>query len=93
MDYPSFFLGTLSSLREFDRLEMQEVLSSQFVLTKREECFYALYLRVQRNVDTLLELKHVAHFQAMAMLGRAIFELYLDVETLRNLCTSSVSLA
>jgi hypothetical protein len=81
-DYPGFFLGVLTSLREFDRREVEGVLSGIFGITKREECFYALYLRAQRNVDTLLDLKHVAHFQAIAMLSRAMFELRMDAEML-----------
>ncbi len=75
-------MGVLTSLREFDRREVEGVLSTLVDVTKREECFYALYLRAQRNVDTLIELKHVAHFQAAAMLGRAIFELSMDVQML-----------
>ncbi len=75
-------MEVLTSLREFDRLEVEGVLSGLFNLTKREECFYVLYLRAQRNVDTLMQLNHVAHFQATAMLSRAIFELSIDAETL-----------
>lgn len=81
-DHPSFYMGVLTSLREFDRREVEGVLSGLFNITKREECFYAIYLRTQRNVDTLLELKHVAHFQAVAMLSRAVFELCMDIEML-----------
>lgn len=81
-DHPSFYMGVLTNLREFDRLEVEGVLSSLFGMTKREECFYVLYLRAQRNVDTLLQLKHVAHFQASAMLSRTTFELFMDVELL-----------
>jgi hypothetical protein len=82
IEHPSFYSGVLTSLREFDRREVEGVLSGLFGITKREECFYALYLRTQRNVDTLIELKHVAHFQAVAMLSRALFELCMDAEML-----------
>ena len=77
-----FYTAVLKSVREFDRLEVEGVLSSLFGLTGREECFYALYLRSQRNIDTLLTLTNVAHFQAIAMVSRAIFELCMDVELL-----------
>ena len=82
IDHPSFYMEVLTSLREFDGREMEGVLAGLLGITKREECFFALYLRAQRNIDTLINLKHVAHFQAIAMLGRAVFELCLDSELL-----------
>jgi hypothetical protein len=50
--------------------------------TDREECFIGTYYRSVADVGTLLELKSPKHFQAIAMLARALFELAVDIRLL-----------
>lgn len=47
------------------------------------------YLRVQRNVDSMIELKHVAHFQALSMIARSIFELSVDLRLMQSVPEAS----
>jgi hypothetical protein len=69
----------LTSLRKFDEAEVDPVCRGQISLSPIEECRIVQYLRVQRNVDSMIALAHVAHFQALSMLARSIFELTVDL--------------
>ncbi len=71
--------GMLTSLRKFDEAEVDPVCRGQIYLSPVEECRMVQYLRVQRNVDSMTALAHVAHFQALSMLARSIFELTIDL--------------
>jgi hypothetical protein len=69
----------LTSLRKFDEAEIDPVCRGQISLSPIEECRIVQYLRVQRNIDSMIALAHVAHFQALSMLARSIFELTVDL--------------
>ncbi len=71
--------GMLISLRKFDEAEVEPVCRGQLSLSPLEECQAVQYLRVQRNIDSMIALAHVAHFQALSMLARSIFELAIDL--------------
>lgn len=74
----------LTSLRKFDELEVDPICRGQLALSPIEECRMVTYLRAQRNVDSMVELKHVAHFQALSMLARSIFELGVDLKLMQS---------
>ncbi len=80
----------LTSLRKFDELEIDPVCRGQLALSKEEECRIVTYLRVQRNVDSMTALNHVAHFQALSMLARAILELSLDIRLMQLIPDASL---
>lgn len=73
------FYGVVKSLREFDKHEVEGVVETLLATTDREKCFIATYYRSLANVNTLLTLGDVRHFQAVAMLGRGLFELAVDM--------------
>ncbi len=73
----------LTNLRKFDEFEVYPVCLGQLALSQTEGCRTSTYLRVQRNVDSMIELKHVVHFQALSMLARSIFELSLDIRLMQ----------
>ncbi len=76
------FYSVLKSLREFDQIEINGVIENLLSKTDREQCFIATYYRGVANVETLLTLESVRHFQAVAMLARGLFELAVDMRLL-----------
>jgi hypothetical protein len=74
----------LTSLKKFDESEVDPVCRGQIALSPIEECRMVTYLRVQRNVDSMTTLGHVAHFQALSMLARSIFELSVDLRLMQS---------
>lgn len=72
-------VALLKSLAAFDESEIAPILKNQFGLSPYEEIVVGMYLRVNKNVGSLLALNHIAHFQAAAMLARAVFELAVDL--------------
>ena len=78
----ALFYNVVKSLREFDQYEVDGVVGTLLSKTNREQCFIATYYRCAGNVDTLLTLEHVRHFQAVAMLARGLFELAVDMRLL-----------
>src|SRR5260370_10751797 len=74
--------AVIKSIREFDKLELAGIVSSVPALspTPRESCFLATYYRTAGIVDSLLRLDNAAHFQAAAMLARAIVEVAVDIK-------------
>lgn len=76
------FYSVVKSLREFDKHEVEGVVETLLATTDREKCFIATYYRSLANVNTLLTLGDVRHFQAIAMLGRGLFELGVDMKLL-----------
>ena len=89
MEALSRYQGMLTSLRKFDELEVDPVCRGQLSLSQTEECRTVTYLRVQRNVDSMTELRHVAHFQALSMLARSIFELSVDLKLMQSVPDAS----
>jgi len=82
LESTSRFYNSLKSVREFDQYEIDGVIKTLLSKTNREQCFIATYYRAVANVDTLLKLESVKHFQAVAMLARTLFELAVDARLL-----------
>jgi hypothetical protein len=76
--------GMLTSLRKFDELDVDPVCRGQISLSPIEECQIVQYLRVQRNIDSMIVLAHVAHFQALSMMARSTFELTVDLRLIAS---------
>lgn len=70
----------MRSESEFNRIEVDPVLSSLISPSARENCFLASYYRSARNVATLLEFNEAKHFQAIAVLARGILEFGIEVK-------------
>lgn len=77
--------GVLNSVHEFDKGEVRGVIAGLLNLTADEICYLGIYYRVTSNVETMLELKSVIHFQALAMIARALFELAVEIELLHTI--------
>lgn len=80
--WPERVYTVLKSLNEYDKKEINGVLASVGALanTNRDTCFLGIYRRGKANVESLLSLRHVKDFQAIAMLARSIFELTVDMK-------------
>src|SRR5580658_8512412 len=73
------FFTVIKSLNEFDKAEVRGVIQTLIAPTQRDICFTGNYYRAVANVETILTLKNVRDFQAVAMLARALFELAVDI--------------
>jgi hypothetical protein len=51
-------------------LSLKGVIQGQLNLSDRENCFLASYWRAATNVDTLMGMTNISHWQAIAMLAR-----------------------
>ena len=76
------FYGILKSMKKFNDQEIKGVISGQLRTTERENCFLLAYWRSTYNVDSMLELANVLHFQAIANLARTMLELAADARLL-----------
>jgi len=74
------FYTVLKSLNEFDNQEVKGVVSGLLQKTDLENCYWGIYLRGRANIESLLSLKQVRDFQAIAMLTRSLFELSVDMK-------------
>jgi hypothetical protein len=79
LENTGLFYAILKSIREFNEMEVKGVLHGQLNTTDRENCFLASYWRAVDNVESLLALTDVKHFQAISMLARAQLELATDI--------------
>jgi hypothetical protein len=73
------FFTVIKSLNDFDKAEVRGVVQTIIAPTQRDLFFTGNYYRGVANVETLLSLKNVRDFQAVAMLARALFELAVDI--------------
>jgi hypothetical protein len=78
------FHTVLKSVHELDNELVLPVIKSLFSPSEREQCFIAAYYRTVANVRTLLTFSDASHFQAIAMLARAMFELDVDVRLIAH---------
>ena len=78
----SFYCSILNSTYQFDMAEVRPVVGGLLSPDLLEECRSLLYIRFNNNVGSMLQLKHVAHFQALGMLARALYELTVDIKLL-----------
>ncbi|MGA2436814.1 MAG: DUF5677 domain-containing protein [Bryobacteraceae bacterium] len=76
---PARFFSTLTSLNNFDKLEIRNVIRGLLNLKQREICFTANYYRAFANVESILALNHVKHVQGIASAARGLFEIAVDV--------------
>jgi hypothetical protein len=74
------FYAVIKSIREFDRQKLTGILQGLINPTEREQCFLATYYRAAGNIESLLVLNGPKHFQAAAMLARALYELAVDIK-------------
>ena len=72
---PARFFSTLTSLNDFDKREIRNVIRGLLNPTQREVCFAANYLRAFANVESILALNHVKHVQGIASAARSLFEI------------------
>jgi len=76
---PARFFSTLTSLNEFDKIEIRNVIRGLIDPKPREICFTANYYRAFANVESILALNHVKHVQGIASAARSLFEIAVDV--------------
>jgi hypothetical protein len=76
------FYTVVKSLNNFDKLEVKGVVETLLSRSEEENCFVGTYFRACGNIETVLGLQHPKHFQAAAMLARALFELAVDIRLL-----------
>src|ERR1700685_1108057 len=86
------FLTSLSQLDEFDKRSVRPVIEGQLRLTSEEECYVVIYNRVWHNVESILALNNIEHFQAIAALARTIFELAVDIRLVEQIPDASEKL-
>ena len=89
-EFTDRFFAVVKSLNEFDKAEVRGKISSLILPTQRDICFTGNYYRCVANIETLLSLKKVSDFQAIAMLARALFEFAVDIELI-NIVPDSVT--
>ena len=73
------FHAVLRSLKEFNDIEIKNLIQGLIKPTDRENCFLACYTRAVANVDTLLDMTQVRNVQAIAMLARTMIEIATDI--------------
>jgi hypothetical protein len=82
IEQAGFFSSILKSTYQFDMAEVRPVVGGLLAPKLLEECRSLLYIRVNNNVGSMLELNHVVHFQALGMLARALYEWTADIQLL-----------
>src|ERR1039458_3584286 len=82
IEQAGLYAEVLRSTYQFDMAEVRPVVGGLLSSDLLEECRSLLYIRFNNNVGSMLELKHVAHFQALGMLARALYELTADIQLL-----------
>jgi len=74
------FFTVVKSINEFDKAEMGGTMETLLLPTPRDICFQANYTRARANIDSILILKRLRDFQAVAMIARSLMELAIDVK-------------
>ena len=82
------FFTIIKSLNEFDKAEIRGVVQTLISPTQREICFTGNYYRGVSNVETVLTLKNIKDFQAIAMLARALLEFAIDIKLINSVSDS-----
>ncbi len=77
----SRFLASIKGLSELDRLEVRNLLKGGLLgsLTDRENYFLLNYNRAVLSIELLLTLTEYKHFQTVASICRAIFEIAVEM--------------
>lgn len=76
------FHGQIISLAQFDSIEIRPHLETKGELSSREFAITSSYLRTLAHARTLATFNNPAHFQTIAMIARAMFELAVDIRLL-----------
>jgi Family of unknown function (DUF5677) len=79
-------------LEAFDKQFVQGVVTSLLKPSEREECFLVSYHRAVLNVRSIITLNNVAHFQAVAMLARSLFELAVEIRLIDVIAGSVIKM-
>ena len=79
-----WYFEMLTLLNEFNDKEVSGVLHGQLGKSQEENCYYATYVRAQRDVKSALKLNSTQDYQAVAMLARSMMELNADVHMLEK---------
>ena len=74
------FFTVVKSVSEFDKAEIRGTMDTLLLPKDRDICFKANYSRAYTNVDSILVLKRMSDFQAIAMIARTLMELAIDVK-------------
>jgi hypothetical protein len=72
--------ASLSSMMQFDEIEVRGVLRTILTPTDRESCFLLIYHRTAANIASVSKLNGARHFQAISMLARNLFEMAVDIK-------------
>jgi hypothetical protein len=72
------YFASLKSIRDFDEFEVRPVMHTLINPDQRAVCFRLLYQRTYHNVASLMKLDGPAHFQAINMIARSLFEIAVD---------------
>jgi hypothetical protein len=83
LENTGLFYWILKSMKKFNDQEINGVISGQLKTNDRENCFLLVYWRSVNNVDSMLELANVRHFQTIANLARTMLELAADAHLLK----------
>ncbi len=89
LENTGLFYWILNSIKKFNDQEVNGILTGQLNTSDRENCFLLVYWRSVNNVNSMLELSDVRHFQVIAILARTMLELGADAHLL-NLIPDSV---
>jgi hypothetical protein len=74
------YYTSLKGLNVFDKESVGPVVSTIVLKTNRDTLVSTIYQRVRMNVESLLNLRTVRDFQAIAMVTRSLFELAIDMK-------------
>jgi hypothetical protein len=83
LENTGLFYWILKSMKKFNDQEVNGVLTGQLKTNDRENCFLLVYWRTVDNIDSMLELSNVRHFQTIANLARTMLELAADAHLLK----------
>jgi Family of unknown function (DUF5677) len=72
--------ASLTSVMQFDELEIRGIIRGLLAPSKREKCFILIYWRTAANVMSLSKLNGHQHFQAITMIARSLFEMSVDLK-------------
>ncbi|MGO9340396.1 MAG: hypothetical protein ACLPY1_23220 [Terracidiphilus sp.] len=82
------FHASLTSMMQFDEIEIRGVIGTIINPSDRESCFLLIYHRTAANVASLSKLNGQQHFQAITMLARNLFELSVDIKLIDKIIDS-----
>jgi hypothetical protein len=71
---------SVKSVNEFDQAEVRNIVAAVLKPSLREQYITLTFHRAALNIETLLLLKNTQHFQAIATLARAVFELAVEIK-------------